>query len=88
MYITADTIITAAALIGALGVIGGIMVAIYKFYQKPAKIEKKLENLEKTHNEDIRKINEEQCLATYGLLGMPERFKRAGVQWSGNRSNQ
>lgn len=40
MYITADTIITAAALIGALGVIGGIMVAIYKFYQKPAKIEK------------------------------------------------
>ena len=59
MYITTDTIITAATLIGALGVIGGTIVAIYKFYQKPAKLEKKLENLQKTHDEDIRKINEE-----------------------------
>ena len=41
MYITTDTIITAATLIGALGVIGGTIVAIYKFYQKPAKLEKK-----------------------------------------------
>ena len=40
MYITTDTIITAATLIGALGVIGGTIVAIYKFYQKPAKLEK------------------------------------------------
>lgn len=55
MYITADEIVTAAALIGALGVIGGTMVAIYKFYQKPAKLERKLGNLQKTHEEDIKK---------------------------------
>ena len=79
MYITTDTIITAATLIGALGVIGGTIVAIYKFYQKPAKLEKKLENLQKTHDEDIGKINEEQCLATYGFVGMPERLERTGV---------
>lgn len=47
MYITTDTIITAATLIGALGVIGGTIVAIYKFYQKPAKLEKKTRKLTK-----------------------------------------
>ena len=78
MYITTDTIITAATLIGALGVIGGTIVAIYKFYQKPAKLEKKLENLQKTHDEDIRKINEEQCLATYGLLACLKGLKEQG----------
>ena len=78
MYITTDTIITAATLIGALGVIGGTMVAIYKFYQKPAKLEKKLENLQKTRDEDIRKINEEQCLATYGLLACLKGLKEQG----------
>ena len=78
MYITADVIITAAALIGALGVIGGTMVAIYKFYQKPAKLEKKLGNLQKTHEEDIRKINEEQCIATYGLLACLKGLKEQG----------
>lgn len=78
MYITTDTIITAATLIGALGVIGGTIVAIYKFYRKPAKLEKKLENLQKTHDEDIGKINEEQCLATYGLLACLKGLKEQG----------
>ena len=78
MYITTDTIITAATLIGALGVIGGTIVAIYKFYQKSAKLEKKLENLQKTHDEDTRKINEEQCLATYGLLACLKGLKEQG----------
>ena len=78
MYITTDTIITAATLIGALGVIGGTIVTIYKFYQKPAKLEKKLENLQKTHDEDIRKINEKQCLATYGLLACLKGLKEQG----------
>ena len=78
MYISADTIITAAALIGALGVIGGTTAAIYKFYQKPAKLGKKLGDLQKTHDEDIRKINEEQCLATYGLLACLKGLKEQG----------
>lgn len=78
MYITVDAIITAAALIGALGVIGGAMAAIYKFYRKPAKLERKLGNLQKTHEEDIKKINEEQCLVTYGLLACLKGLKEQG----------
>lgn len=47
MYITTDTIITAATLIGALGVIGGTIVAIYKFYQKTSKTREKTRKLTK-----------------------------------------
>ena len=43
MYINIQTIITAASLIGALGVIGGMLISAYKFYQKPAELEKKME---------------------------------------------
>ena len=35
MYISIDTIIKIGALIGALGVIGGLLIAGYKFYLKP-----------------------------------------------------
>lgn len=78
MYITAETIVTAAGLIGSFGVIGGVLIAIYKFYQKPAKLEKRMESLRKMHEEDIRKINEEQCLATYGLLACLKGLKEQG----------
>lgn len=68
MYISIDTIIKIGALIGALGVIGGLLIAGYKFYLKPEKLAKRMENLRQMHEEDIRKINKEQCLITYGLL--------------------
>lgn len=79
MYISIGTIITVGSLIGALGVIGGVLIAAYRFFRKPAELEQRIEKIRKTHEEDIRKINEEQCLITYGLLCLSERPKRAGV---------
>lgn len=78
MYITTETIVTAAGLISALGVIGGMMIAIYKFYQKPAKLERRVEKLRQAHEEDIKKINEEQCLIAYGLLACLKGLKEQG----------
>ena len=78
MYIDAQTIITAAALIGALGVIGGILITAYKFSRKPAELEKRIDEIRKTHEEDIRKINEEQCLITYGLLACLKGLREQG----------
>lgn len=68
MYIDAETIVTAAKVIGALTVIITGLIAVYKFYLKPREVEKALDQLRKEHEEDIKKINEEQCLITYGLL--------------------
>ena len=78
MYISIGTIITLGSLIGAIGVICGAMIAAYKFFKKPAELEQRIEKAEKTHEEDIRKINEEQCLVTYGLLACLKGLKEQG----------
>ena len=85
MYIDAQKIITAASLIGALGVIIGVLIAAYKFASKPAQLEKKMkaqeakiEGIRKTHDDDIHKINEEQCLITYGLLACLKGLQEKG----------
>lgn len=61
MYIDADTIIKAASLIGALGVLGGVIVALYKQYES-----------NKKQSEVIKEIQEEQTLICYGLRGALE----------------
>ena len=78
MYISVEAIITVASLIGALGVIGGMLISAYKFYKKPAELEKQMQKIRKTHEEDIRKINEEQCLITYGLLACLKGLREQG----------
>lgn len=78
MYITAETIMTAAGLIGAIGVLCGVLVSAYRFSKKPEELEAKIKSLSHTHEKDIRKINEEQCLATYGLLACLKGLKEQG----------
>ena len=78
MYISVEAIITVASLIGALGVIGGMLISAYKFYKKPAELVKQMQKIRKTHEEDIRKINEEQCLITYGLLACQKGLREQG----------
>lgn len=78
MYINTDTIMTAANLIGSFAVIGAVLIAIYKFYLKPHELEKKVEKLKKSHEEDIEKINKEQCLITYGLLACLKGLQEQG----------
>ena len=78
MYISVEAIITVASLIGALGVIGGMLISAYKFYKKPAELEKQMQKIRKTHEEDIRKIDEEQCLITYGLLACLKGLREQG----------
>lgn len=78
MYISIGTIIMVGSLIGALGVIGGALIAAYKFFRKPADLEKRIKKIQETHEEDIRKINGEQCIITYGLLACLKGLKEQG----------
>ena len=61
MYIDADVIIKAASLIGALGALGGVVIALYKQYES-----------NKRQSEVIKEIQEEQTLICYGLRGALE----------------
>ena len=62
MYVDAETIITAASLVGALAALAGVLIAVYRFSQRPKELQARIEHMEKVHEEDIRRINEEQCL--------------------------
>lgn len=61
MYIDADVIIKAASLMGALGALGGVIIALYKQYES-----------NKRQSEVIKEIQEEQTLICYGLRGALE----------------
>ena len=58
MYIDADTIIKAASLLGALGALGGVVIALYRQYESNRK-----------QSEAIKGIQEEQTLICCGLRG-------------------
>ena len=58
MYIDADTVIKAASLLGALGALVGVVIAIYRQYENNQK-----------QSEVIKEIQEEQTIICYGLRG-------------------
>ena len=67
MYIGADTIITAAALVGAVITLFGAIFTIYRWYLKQNK-----------QDSDIKSIKEEQCMHTYVLLAILDGLKQQG----------
>lgn len=60
-------IITIASIITALGVILGVIFAVYRWYLKQEKQDK-----------DIKSIKEEQTLLTYGVLACLKGLKEQG----------
>ena len=58
MYIDADIIIKAASLLGALGALGGVVIALYRQYES-----------NKKQGEAIKAMQEEQTIICYGLKG-------------------
>lgn len=67
MYIDANTIIKAASLLGALGVLISTVVAVYKMVEQ-----------NKKQTEVIRSIQEEQTLLCYGLLACLKGLREQG----------
>lgn len=67
MYIDAQTIITTAAVLTALSAIVGLILALYRWYQKQEK-----------QDLDIGRMKDEQCLLTYGVLACLKGLKVQG----------
>ncbi|MDD6213901.1 MAG: branched-chain amino acid ABC transporter permease [Firmicutes bacterium] len=66
--INADTIITAAAIITALGVIFGVIFAVYRWYLKQEKQDK-----------DIARIKEEDTLIVFALSACLDGLQQLGA---------
>lgn len=67
IVITADTILKAAAVIGALGVLGGVLVWCLKFVER-----------QKKQDKEIAAIRQEQTLICYGILACLKGLKEQG----------
>lgn len=66
--VSADTIITIAAVIGALGVIFGVVFAVYRWYLKQEKQDK-----------DIAHIKEEDILIVFALSACLDGLQQLGA---------
>ena len=66
--VSADTIITIAAVIGALGVIFGVVFAVYRWYLKQEKQDK-----------DIAHIKEEDTLVVFALSACLDGLQQLGA---------
>lgn len=66
--VSADTIITIAAVIGALGVVFGVVFAVYRWYLKQEKQDK-----------DITRIKEEDTLIVFALSACLDGLQQLGA---------
>lgn len=67
MYIDASAIIEIGKVIGAITVICGLIISIYKWYSR-----------QNEQDAEIKKMKEEQCLLTYGTLACLKGLKELG----------
>ena len=67
MYITVETIITAASVVGSITALLGVLFAVYRWYLR-----------QKQQDVEIKAIQEEQCLLTYGILACLDGLEQLG----------
>lgn len=66
--LTVQTVITAGAVVGALGGIGAIAFKFVRWVDRQKKQDEELAGLRKHHDEDMQSIKEELALQTRGIL--------------------
>ena len=76
MYIDADTIIKAGAVIGAVLSILAIVKMVVSWIGKREATSKGLDELKKQHNGDVQGIREELCVLTYAMLAALDGLKQ------------
>ena len=78
LEISAQSIITAGAAVGALGAILALIFKGYDFYKRQAAHEKALGDLRRIHEEDVKAVKEEQTLIVYGVLACLKGLREQG----------
>lgn len=78
MEITVDTLITASKVIGALGVIAGVIIAFFKWLAKQEKQTTDIKELKEHHDEDLKNVQEELCVVNYAVLASLDALMQRG----------
>lgn len=83
MYFESQTIITFAALLGAVGSIFGVIFSAYRWYlrqdAKDRELEERLSKLKTETEEEVKKIKAEECLLCYGISACLDGLMQLGA---------
>lgn len=82
MNITTEGIITLSKLIGAFGVIIGVLFALFGWISKQEKQSYDIDSMRKRHDRDIMNLQEELCVVNYAVLASLDALMQRG--YSGN----
>ena len=88
MYISIENIIELSKVIGALGVIGGLLIAISKFIKSPKDNASKIDELKKHHDTDIADIKNELCVMNYALLATLDGLLQQGCNGNVTKAHE
>ncbi len=78
MEITVDSIILLSKLIGALGIILGVVIAFVKWLSKQEKQSEDIKELKEHHDEDLKTVQEELCVVNYAVLASLDALIQSG----------
>lgn len=78
MYITWQTVITAAAVISAMTVIVTLFIKVVRFIDRQKKQDGELIDIRAMHNADMASMKKEQTLLVYGILACLKGLKEQG----------
>lgn len=79
MVVTWQTIITAGAVITALGVIIGVILKVHGWYLRQGEQDEALKELKKHHEEDLKRVREENTLICYALSACLDGLQQLGA---------
>lgn len=76
--LTWQTIITAGAVVGALGALATLVTKFVHWLDRQKKQDEDIQQLKKHHEEDMKSTNEEMTLLVYGVLACLKGLKEQG----------
>ena len=78
IYVTWESVITAAAFIGAIVAIVSYFTKVVRWVDKQTKQDNEIKELKKHHEEDIKDIKAEQTLLVEGILACLKGLQEKG----------
>lgn len=79
MYIGWQTIVTAGAVVSALGLLLGIILKVHKWYLKQDEQTQQIEALSHHHEDDVNRLKEENCLICFALSACLDGLQQLGA---------
>ena len=78
MTVDTGVIIEASKIIGAVGVIAGVIFAFVKWVLKQDKQSVDIKELQEHHDSDLKEVQEELCVVNYAVLAALDALKQQG----------